>query len=127
MNLPTRVPPHNLDAEASVLGGILLRNEALSQIDQAAPEDFYDPRHREVFAAIKALEARSRPIGADALALRLAACPLPQQWTRERADRWWRAHLPEQVNERPVAEMLLAEERAPDEARELRPLRDAIR
>jgi eukaryotic-like serine/threonine-protein kinase len=68
-----------------------------------------------------------RPPSADALALRLAACPVPQQWTRERADRWWRTHLPEQVNGRPVAEMLLAEESAPDEARELRPLRPAIR
>jgi replicative DNA helicase len=57
-----RVPPHNLDAEASVLGGVLLRNEALNGIDSLVPEDFYDPRHREVFAAMKALEARSRPI-----------------------------------------------------------------
>ncbi len=62
MNMPARVPPHNLDAEASVLGGILLRNEALNQIDQLVPEDFYDPRHREVFGAMKALETRSRPI-----------------------------------------------------------------
>jgi len=57
-----RVPPHNFDAEASILGGVLLRNEALNHIDQVAPEDFYDPRHREVFAAMKALEARSRPM-----------------------------------------------------------------
>jgi replicative DNA helicase len=57
-----RIPPHNLDAEASVLGGVLLRNEALNHIETLAPEDFYDPRHREVFAAMKALETRSRPI-----------------------------------------------------------------
>src|SRR5262249_60643949 len=57
-----RVAPHNIDAEASVLGGVLLRNEALNQIDQLAAEDFYDPRHREVFGAMKVLEARSRPI-----------------------------------------------------------------
>jgi eukaryotic-like serine/threonine-protein kinase len=68
-----------------------------------------------------------RPASADALALRLSACPVPQQWTRERAERWWRSHLPEQVQARPVAEMLLAEETTPDEARELRPLRPAIR
>jgi replicative DNA helicase len=57
-----RIPPHNLDAEASVLGGVLLRNEALNNIESLLPDDFYDPRHREVFAAMKALEARSRPI-----------------------------------------------------------------
>ncbi len=57
-----RVLPHNLDAEASILGGILLKNEALSEIDQLQPEDFYDPKHREVFAAMRELEAKSRPI-----------------------------------------------------------------
>jgi replicative DNA helicase len=57
-----RVPPHNTDAEASILGGVLLRNEALNAIDTVAPDQFYDPKHREVFAAMKALEAKSRPI-----------------------------------------------------------------
>src|SRR5687768_7001613 len=56
-----RVPPQNVDAEKSVLGGILLRNEAVSQID-ITPDDFYDPKHREVFAAMRALEAKGRPI-----------------------------------------------------------------
>ncbi len=57
-----RVPPHNVDAEASVLGGVILRNDALNSIETLAAEDFYDPRHREVFGAIKSLEARSKPI-----------------------------------------------------------------
>ncbi len=57
-----RVPPHNADAEASVLGGVLLKNEALNLIEQLAPEDFYDPKHRLVFEAMKALEQKSRPI-----------------------------------------------------------------
>jgi replicative DNA helicase len=57
-----RVPPHNLDAEASVLGGVFLRNDALNHIETLGAEDFYDPRHREVFVAMKALETRSRAI-----------------------------------------------------------------
>ncbi len=57
-----RVLPHNLDAEASVLGGILLRNEVLASLDKIEVEDFYDPRHQAVFAAMQALEATSRPI-----------------------------------------------------------------
>ncbi len=57
-----RVLPHNLDAEASVLGGILLRNEVLTQLDTLEPDDFYDPRHRAVFAAVRQLEAVAHPI-----------------------------------------------------------------
>ena len=57
-----RVPPHNVDAEKSVLGGIILRNEALNLIETLAPEDFYDPKHREVFTAIRSLETKSKPI-----------------------------------------------------------------
>ena len=57
-----RVPPSNVEAEAAVLGGVLLRNDALSDIDSLTADEFYDPRHREVFRAMKALEARARPI-----------------------------------------------------------------
>jgi replicative DNA helicase len=57
-----RTLPHNHDAEASILGGVLLRNEALNVIENLTAEDFYDPRHREIFAAIKVLESKSRPI-----------------------------------------------------------------
>jgi replicative DNA helicase len=57
-----RVLPHNLDAEASVLGGILLRNELLSQLDTLEVDDFYDPRHKAVFGAMRNLEAVAKPI-----------------------------------------------------------------
>jgi len=59
---PIRVLPHNGEAEASILGGIILRNEVLSQIDTLETEDFYDNRHKVVFAAIRNLEAAERPI-----------------------------------------------------------------
>jgi replicative DNA helicase len=62
MSRDRRVLPHNLDAEASILGGVLLRNEVLSQLDTIEVEDFYDHRHKVVFAAIRALEATSKPI-----------------------------------------------------------------
>ena len=57
-----RVLPHNLDAEASVLGGILLRNEVLTNLDVLEVDDFYDPRHKAVFAAMRNLEATAKPI-----------------------------------------------------------------
>jgi replicative DNA helicase len=57
-----RVLPHHLEAEASVLGGLLLRNEVLSQLDALEVEDFYDNRHKVVFQAIRSLEAAALPI-----------------------------------------------------------------
>src|SRR3954462_1655152 len=57
-----RVLPHNLDAEASILGGILLRNDVLSQLDTLEVEDFYDHKHKVVFQAVRNLEAGARPI-----------------------------------------------------------------
>jgi replicative DNA helicase len=57
-----RVLPHNIDAEASVLGGIILRNELLAQLDTLEVDDFYDHRHKAVFQAMRALEATAKPI-----------------------------------------------------------------
>lgn len=54
--------PYNQDAEASVLGGILLRNDVLSQLDTLEVEDFYDHKHKVVFQAVRSLEAADRPI-----------------------------------------------------------------
>ena len=57
-----RVLPHNIELEASVLGGVILRNDVLSQLDTLEVDDFYDMRHKTVFAAIRALESQARPI-----------------------------------------------------------------
>jgi hypothetical protein len=57
-----RVLPHNLDAEASILGGVLLRNDVLTQLDTLEVEDFYDHRHKVVFQAIRNLESAGKPI-----------------------------------------------------------------
>ncbi len=62
MSRDRRVLPHNLDAEASVLGGIILRNDVLTQLDTIEVEDFYDHRHKIVFQAIRNLEATAKPI-----------------------------------------------------------------
>src|SRR5687768_17411905 len=62
MSRDRRVLPHNLDAEASILGGIILRNDVLSQIDTLEVDDFYDMKHKIVFGAIRALEAAAKPI-----------------------------------------------------------------
>jgi replicative DNA helicase len=58
-----RVPPHNKEAEASVLGGILLRNETIHQAaEHLGPGDFYIPAHAVTFQAMLELERRGKPI-----------------------------------------------------------------
>ena len=57
-----RVLPHNLDAEASILGGILLRNDVLLQLETLEIDDFYHNQHKVVFEAIRNLEAAAKPI-----------------------------------------------------------------
>ena len=57
-----RVLPHNLDAEASILGGVLLRNEVLDQLDTLEVDDFYDRATRSCSQAIRNLEATAKPI-----------------------------------------------------------------
>ena len=60
---PGRVPPQNLDAERSVLGGVLLDNTALNDVlELLKPEDFYRDAHRKVFEAMCALSSRNEPI-----------------------------------------------------------------
>ena len=56
--------PHNRDAEASVLGGILLNpREALNHVlEIVGSEDFYVPGHQAIFDSIIALEEAGKPI-----------------------------------------------------------------
>jgi replicative DNA helicase len=57
-----RLPPQNLEAEMSVLGGILLENEALSRaLESLRPEDFYRSSHGKIFNGLIALYERNEP------------------------------------------------------------------
>ena len=57
-----KVPPQNLDAEQSVLGGILLDNLALNTVLEVLDQsDFYSDAHRRIFAAIIELSNRNEP------------------------------------------------------------------
>src|SRR5574338_483411 len=62
-----RVLPHNLDAEASILGGIIWRNEVLAELDTLEIDDFYHHPHKVVFEAMRNLEAAGKPIDAVTL------------------------------------------------------------
>jgi replicative DNA helicase len=57
-----RVPPHSIEAESSVLGGLLLDNTAWDRMgDLLTDNDFYRHEHKLIFAAISALINNSKP------------------------------------------------------------------
>ena len=61
------VPPQNLEAEASVLGALMVSEAAMNPVIldvRLSEEDFYRERHRIVFRAIKRLYERSEPVDA---------------------------------------------------------------
>jgi replicative DNA helicase len=63
-----RVPPQNLEAEQSVLGAILLENEAINQaLEVLTADDFYRESHREIFRAMVELSDRNQPVDAITL------------------------------------------------------------
>jgi replicative DNA helicase len=60
-----RVPPHNLEAEESVLGSMLLSKDAIAEVlELVRDEDFYRPAHRTVFGSVLALYARGEAVDA---------------------------------------------------------------
>jgi replicative DNA helicase len=69
LEVPTRIPPHNLDAERAVLGAVLLEGrEALPRVVEVLrPSDFYTEAHRAMYHAMLVLFDRGEPV--DSLTL----------------------------------------------------------
>ena len=64
-----RIPPHNLEAEESVLGACMLSREAMANVLEILhAEDFYKPAHAEMFRAMLELYGRGEPVDAVTLA-----------------------------------------------------------
>ncbi len=59
-----RIPPHNLEAEESLLGAMLLSRDAITAAVEARVEssDFYKPAHTHVFEAVLALYGQGQPV-----------------------------------------------------------------
>jgi replicative DNA helicase len=63
------VPPHNIEAEESVLGAVMLSADAANvALEKLRPEDFYKPAHQAVFEAITGLFDGNQPIDAVTVA-----------------------------------------------------------
>jgi replicative DNA helicase len=57
-----RLPPQTLEGEMSVLGGVLLENEALNKaLEILRPDDFYREAHRKIFNALIYLSDKGEP------------------------------------------------------------------
>jgi len=57
-----KLPPHSIEAEQSVIGGLLLENEALDKIaDILRADDFYQHDHKTIFQHISKLIEHNRP------------------------------------------------------------------
>src|SRR5580692_7605242 len=57
-----RTPPHSLEAEQAVLGGLLLDAAAWFNVsDVVRAEDFYRPDHRTIFDGIRTLATNQKP------------------------------------------------------------------
>jgi len=57
------IPPQNLDAEASLLGALLIDSDAIVKIaDDIRTSDFYDPRHERIYEAVLQLYEKHLPI-----------------------------------------------------------------
>jgi replicative DNA helicase len=58
-----KLPPHSVEAEQSVLGGLLLEATALDKItDLVQPDDFYRNEHRLIFRQIVRLSEQAKPV-----------------------------------------------------------------
>ncbi len=65
----TNLPPQNAEAEASLLGALLIDSDAIVKIaDYVSPHDFYDKRHERIYAAMSELYEQHRAIDVLTLA-----------------------------------------------------------
>lgn len=62
---PDRVSPHNLEAEESVLGAMMLSAEAIADVVEVVqPDDFYRSANARIFETLRAVYARGDPVDA---------------------------------------------------------------
>lgn len=61
--MAARIPPHNLEAEQSILGALMLDREcwdAVAEVIEA--DDFYRPHHQKIFQIISELQKKNLPV-----------------------------------------------------------------
>ena len=67
-----RLPPQSLESERAVLGSIMLRKDAIHEVeDTVSPDSFYAEKHKIIFKAMLDLSSRSEPIDMLSLSTKL--------------------------------------------------------
>ena len=62
IQMSKRVPPHSVEAEMAVVGGLMIDPQAMDEVGGAVQSgDFYLPAYRKIFLAINELYRRSQP------------------------------------------------------------------
>lgn len=68
-----RVPPQNIDSEKAVLGSIMLRKDAMHEVeDVLTPDSFYAEKHKILFQAMLELSMKNEPIDVLSLSAKLS-------------------------------------------------------
>src|SRR5258708_3919058 len=65
------LPPHNHDAERTVLGSILIDPASIASVDFLSSDDFHHPSHARIFASMRSLDADRIPVDLGTVADRL--------------------------------------------------------
>ena len=66
--VPLKVPPHSIEAEQSLLGGLMLGDDAWSRAaDKVGMADFYRPSHKVIYEVMTELANASQPLDAVTL------------------------------------------------------------
>lgn len=69
-----KIPPHSIEAEQAVLGGLMLDNKAWEEIaDRIKEQDFYRADHRLIFRTMASLAMQDKPIDLITISERLEA------------------------------------------------------
>jgi replicative DNA helicase len=79
--MATRVPPHNINAEESLLGAMLLSRDAVNTASESgiSVEHFYKPAHQHVFDAMRSLLTVGEPVDPVTVADELRRGGLPAE------------------------------------------------
>jgi replicative DNA helicase len=87
--MKARMPPHDISAEQSVLGGLLLSGNKIGEVaERLGDADFYRVDHQEIFRAILDLSGRGQPFDAVTIGDWFAAngAPVPVSYVIELAN-----------------------------------------
>src|SRR6185369_8695179 len=67
-----RIPPQSIESEQAVLGSIMLRKDAMHEVeDMVNPDSFYVEKHKKIFQAMLDLSMKNEPIDMLSLSTKL--------------------------------------------------------